>query len=100
MLEVLYNDLHNELSFVHNVNKETLLIVDSDLKVYASICYNPFEPSDQDLIDAWEKATRDYYDIDCEEVFSEWRISQKAQSDENFKKFLEEEHGKEVGNIG
>lgn len=93
MLEILYNDNHNALSFIHLVDKETLLIVDDDLKIYATISHNPFEPSDQDLIDAWEKATAQYYDIYCEEITSEWRIESKKQSDEDFKKWLEKERG-------
>ena len=94
MLEVLYNDIHNELSFIHNVNKETLLIVDSDLEVYEAISYNPFEPSDSDLLNAWQRATHKYYHIDNDdEWLKDYRVSQKEQSDEAFKKYLEEEHG-------
>lgn len=52
MADVLFNDEVSTLSFVHIPNQEALVIVDEGLKVYKTISYNPFEPSDQDLLDA------------------------------------------------
>ena len=102
MLEVLFNDEVSTLSFVHIPNQEALAIVDEDLKVYKTISYNPFEPSDQDLLDAWDNALHEYYDLDCEEVFSEWRISQAKKSNEAFSQWLEEDKSKreEVDDVG
>lgn len=91
MIEILFNDIISTLSFVHIPNQETLAIVDEDLKVYKTITYGTFEPSDDDLANAWDKALHDYYELDCEEVTSEWRIDQSQKSLEAFKEYLKEE---------
>lgn len=90
MLEVLYNDGFNDLSFVHIVDKESLAVIDSNFQVYSTICYNPFEPSNEDLLDMWKKATREYYSssIRGDAILREWRRKQRSQSDNNFKKWL------------
>ena len=88
MLETLYNDPYLQLSFIHNVNKETLLVVDDDLYVYESISYNPFEPSNEDIAQVWEKTTTKYLRIGTEDNLTAWRESQKAQSDKLFREWL------------
>ena len=92
MIEVLYNDAYNDLSFIHIVDKETLAIVDSNMYVYDSLCYNPFEPSDEDIADMWRKTTQKYYRIGDEELaLKDWRHNQKEQSDNNFIAWLAED---------
>lgn len=89
MLETLYNDPYVGLTFIHNVNKETLQIVDEDFLVYESITYNPFEPSNEDIANAWEKATTKYLRIGSEDKLTAWRENQKASSDKSFREWLE-----------
>ena len=94
MLETIYTDAFSDLTFIHNVNKETLLIIDSEFKVYASISYNPFEPSNEDILDAWKKASSDYYAFTGgDDKLYEYRLNMKTRSDEAFAKWLKEDSG-------
>ena len=102
MIEVLFNDQVSTLSLVNIPNQEMLAIVNEDLDIYKTITYGTFEPSDQELQDAWDNALHEYYDLDSEEVFSEWRIDQTKKSNDAFKQWLEEDKSKrkEDDNIG
>ena len=94
MLETIYNDAYSELTLINNLNKETLYIIDSDYKVYGFISYNPFEPSNEDILDAWKRATSDYFELDNKtDHLVSYRASMKQRSDTAFKDWLDEDSG-------
>lgn len=93
MLQVLHNDAFSQLSLIQNMNNETLQIIDDDLLVYDTISFNPFEPEDEELVDAWTKALKKYFRIGEEDKLIEWRENMVARSIEEFKNFLQQ--GKE-----
>lgn len=90
MLQVLHNDAFSQLSLIQNMNNETLQIIDDDLLVYDTISFNPFEPEDEELVDAWTKALKKYFRIGEEDKLIEWRENMMARSIEEFKNFLQQ----------
>ena len=90
MLQVLHNDAFSQLSLMQNLNNETLQIIDDDYYIYDTISFNPFEPEDEELIDAWTKALKKYYRIGEEDKLIEWRENMMARSIKEFKKCLQQ----------
>lgn len=90
MLQVLHNDAFSQLSLMQNLNNETLQIIDDDYYIYDTISFNPFEPEDEELIDAWTKALKKYFRIGEEDKLIEWRENMMARSIEEFKKCLQQ----------
>ena len=90
MLQVLHNDAFSQLSLMQNLNNETLQIIDDDYYIYDTISFNPFEPEDEELLDAWTKALNKYFRIGEDDKLIEWRQGLMARSIEQFKEFLKE----------
>lgn len=90
MLQVLHNDAFSQLSLMQNLNNETLQIIDDDYYIYDTISFNPFEPEDEELVDAWTKALKKYFRIGEEDKLIEWRENMMARSIEEFKNFLQQ----------
>ncbi len=92
MLQVLFNDLYSNLNFIVNLSDESVMIVDDDLKKHFEISFNPWEPEDEELIEEWTKAVKDYYQIDNGEVdtLTPWREAQVERSINSFKKYLKD----------
>lgn len=93
MLEVLFNDSATNLTLVNVVDNEGLAIVDATFHVYATISYNPFEPSNEDLESLWDKALKDYLSLDdkADDTLIKWRKSVYENSNKNFKEFLQQQ---------
>lgn len=100
MLEVLFNDSATTLSLVNVVDNEGLAIVDTTFHVYATISYNPFEPTNEDLESLWDKSLKDYLSLDdkTDDTLIKWRKSVYEISNKNFKEFLMAEQEKKGGN--
>ena len=90
MLQVLHNDAFSQLSLIQNMNNETLQIIDDDYYIYDTISFNPFEPEDEELLDAWTKALNKYFRIGEDDKLIEWRENMMARSIEEFKKCLQQ----------
>ncbi len=90
MLQVLHNDAFSQLTLMQNLNNETLQIIDDDFTIYDTISFNPFEPEDEELVDAWTKALKKYFRIGEEDKLIEWRENMMARSIEEFKNFLQQ----------
>ena len=85
MLQVLYNDDYfSSLSMLFVSDDDKILIVNKELYIYETIS-NDVSPSDEDLINAWTRATRAYYGDD---PISD---KQKEACVNRFKKWLEKE---------
>ena len=89
MLEVLYNDSFTQLSLVNNLNNESFAIIDDDFKVYETISYNPFEPTNEDILMFWKEATKTYFGIGKSDDFKLWKSNQRKRSINAFHKWLE-----------
>ena len=94
MLEILYNDNFSDLSLVVINDKETTMIIDSDLFKYWE---ETFDYTDTEtLLKNWEDALLKYYRVGNEDVLPKWREEMYNKSLKAFKQFLEE-HKEELG---
>ena len=94
MLEILYNDNFSDLSLVVINDKETTMIIDSDLFKYWE---ETFDYTDTEtLFKNWEDALLKYYRVGNEDVLPKWREEMYRKSLKSFKQFLKE-HKEELG---
>lgn len=88
MLEVIYNDCYSQLTLVNNINNESAVIIDDDFKVYQSLSYNPFQPSDEDFKSMWENAVNTYFMLGKDDNLKTYRENQAQQSINAFNEWL------------
>lgn len=90
MMNILYNDIYSNLMFAVNLNDESVMIIDDDLQKHFEESFNPWEPEDEDLIDAWTKAVNKYFELDSnnDERSLTWRQGMAKRSIEGFKQYL------------
>ena len=90
MLEVIYNDSYSQLTLVNNLNKEGVVIVDDDFKVYGEISYEPYQPTNDDFLYLWQQAISTYFHIGEEnEPLGAYRQNMFEKSLGAFKEWLE-----------
>lgn len=82
MLETIYNDFRSQLTLLHAVDRGVIMVVTSDLKNFGEINYDVISPSNEDIIELWQKATSEY--------FGDNHIV-KDLSDKDFAEWLEKE---------
>ena len=94
MLEILYNDNFSDLSLVVINDKETTMIIDSDLFKYWE---ETFVFTDTEtLFKNRDNALLKYCRVGEEDVLPKWREEMYRKSLKSFKQFLEE-HKEELG---
>lgn len=90
MLEIIYNDCYSQLTLVNNLDNEKVVIVDDDFKVYEEISFSEIQPSNEDFINAFERALKTYFCIDNKkEPLKLYRQNMVDNSIGAFKEWLE-----------
>jgi len=90
MLEIIYNDSFSQLSIINKPNEEKVVVVDEDFKVYTSVDYGLFSPSNDDYKKMWRDAVYDYFKLGVDvDLLNDYRQRQSLNSVQAFDEWLD-----------